>query len=385
MSDLRPPEIMTETPLVENDPCVVDLLRQPEPLPNQESYIGERRLALENSERCRVNYETFQQSDKRTAEPDYLPIRLDIENVSRCNFRCVMCQVSEWPRGQRAEDMSLEQFKNLLNEQYGLVEIKLQGLGEPLLQGDDFFEMIRHARKRHIWVRVATNASLFHVRNNDKKLIDSDVNEVQISVDGANAKTLSGIRKGAVFQRIQSNCLRINNYCAQKGIERTKMWTVVQRGNRHELPQLIDFARETGFKHAVFSLNLVDFGLPEWAKRNEDLSVENNFPDEEIRQMILLGKSKGVEVYFWRQTKKYSCDTRENLCPWPFERGYIASDLRIVPCCVIGNPDVYELGSARHGVATQWHGERWRAFRQAHLDGTPPSVCHSCYGAEKEV
>jgi hypothetical protein len=30
----------------------------------------------------------------------------------------------------------------------------------------------------------------------------------------------------------------------------------------------------------------------------------------------------------------------------PFERAYISSDQRVVPCCFIGNPDVAEIGTA---------------------------------------
>ena len=113
----------------------------------------ERELALAADPRCRENYEKYIASGRRNAKVDYLPIKLDIENVSRCNFRCTMCVVSDWPKGQRAADLTLDAFKALIDEQYGLVELKLQGLGEPTMQGDDFFAMIRYARQRNIWVR----------------------------------------------------------------------------------------------------------------------------------------------------------------------------------------------------------------------------------------
>jgi sulfatase maturation enzyme AslB (radical SAM superfamily) len=61
--------------------------------------------------------------------------------------------------------MPLEAFKNLLKEQYGAIEIKLQGMGEPLLQRDDFFKMIEYARSTYIWVRITINASLVHFRS----------------------------------------------------------------------------------------------------------------------------------------------------------------------------------------------------------------------------
>ncbi len=59
---------------------------------------------------------------------NYLSLKLDVENVSRCNFHCTMCQVSDWPGDKRAEDMTLTQFKELIDSQYGFIEIKLQAL-----------------------------------------------------------------------------------------------------------------------------------------------------------------------------------------------------------------------------------------------------------------
>ena len=90
----------------------------------------------------RANHERYKKA-KRGETLDHLPVQLDVENLSRCNFRCTMCQVSTWEKGQRAEDMTLGDFKNLIDEQIGLLEIKLQGMGEPLMAGDVFFDMIK--------------------------------------------------------------------------------------------------------------------------------------------------------------------------------------------------------------------------------------------------
>src|SRR5256885_12574651 len=153
-----------------------------------------------------------------------------------------MCKVSDWDRGKRAVALPLESFKSLLDQQYGVIEIKLQGMGEPLMQGDPYFAMLHHAREREIWVRTTTNASLLHLRDNYRRLIDADPNEVQISIDGADQATFESIRRGAVFERVVANCRLINGYCRRAGVERTKMWVVVQQANRHQLPAFVEFA-----------------------------------------------------------------------------------------------------------------------------------------------
>lgn len=381
------------------DPAAADLpandrrralraLPAPEPSAGLAAYYRERDLALAADPRKRANYERYLASSRREARPDYLPIKLDIENVSRCNFRCIMCSVSTWKHGRRAGDLSLEAFERLIDEQYGLVEIKLQGLGEPTMQRDPYFDMIRYARARHIWVRTTTNASLLHLNHNAEKLVDSDPNEIQISIDGATKQVFEGIRKGSVFERVIDNCARLNACCRQRGVVRTKMWTVVQRANFEQMADLVHLAAELGFRHHIFSLELVDWGMAEWRAANDSVSVEAELDPDRLMALVDLGAGLGVEVRFWNTTDKYSTSTPDRLCPWPFERAFVSSDLRVVPCCTIGNPDVAQIGAPLdrgdpQAFAGHWHGEEFAAFRQAHLDGRIPEICKGCYGDPK--
>jgi len=357
----------------------------PEPVPDINTYLRERQLCLSRSPERMRNYESYIRSARRSATVDYLPIRLDFENVSRCNFACIMCPVSEWPKGKRARDMPFEAFRRIIDEQYGLVEIKVQGLGEPTIQGNDYFEMIRYARAQNIWVRTTTNASLLHVKDNYRKLVDSGVNEIQISIDGADKQTFEAIRRHSKFERVVSNCKLINTYCRERGVERTKMWTVVQKGNRHQLPQLIDLAHEMGFKSAAFSLNMNDWGTEHWKNINDAVTVEGRFARSEAEQLMAKGAEADVKVSFWNVTNKYATDCTKNLCPWPFERAYISSDLRVVPCCIIANPDVFEFGVIDKDFTSVWKGETMTKFREAHLQGEIPDVCAFCYKNRKQI
>jgi MoaA/NifB/PqqE/SkfB family radical SAM enzyme len=379
------PAIMTEIVDYMDDGSALGTLPTPEPVPDVNTYLRERRISLSRSTSRLKNYITYMKSDRRSADVNYLPIRLDFENVSRCNFACTMCTVSDWHKGTRAADMPLDAFKRLIDEQYGLVEIKIQGLGEPTMQREAYFEMIKYARSRNIWVRTTTNASLLHLNNNYQKLVDSGVNEIQISIDGADKATFESIRRQSVFEQVVKNCKLINSYCDSKGVELTKMWTVVQKGNRHQLFHLVDLADEMGFRSMGFSLNLVDFGTERWREINNGVTVETSFTRREAEGLMVKGAQLGIKVRFWSVTQKYTIDDPGRLCPWPFERAYISSDLRVVPCCIIGNPDVSEIGSARENFSNVWYGEHMREFRAAHLRGEIPQVCHSCYDMRKDA
>lgn len=359
---------------------MIDLskLPQPEPAAGIKAYEAERKARLASEPRCRENWERYLAS--RGAgwcdEVDYLPVRLDVENVSRCNFACTMCAVSKWPHRRRAADMSLEAFRALIDEQYGLTEIKLNGIGEPLLQGEDFFAMIRYARERSIWVRVTTNGSLLGVNENYRKLLDAGVNEVDISIDGVSKHVFETIRVGSNFERVLDGCRKYNEYARTCGRPSAKMWTLVQRENERALYAHVDLAGRTGFRHLVFSLSLHGWGDPKLALRNRTVEIELN--QSYLEDLAALGKRLGVRVAFWSVAAKFDASSPETLCPWPFGRAVVTSDSRTVPCCMIGSPDACEIGKGKQ-FSENWHGAEYRAFRQAHLNGKIPAVCMGCY------
>lgn len=352
------------------------VLPMPEPTMGTVAYLHERQLALAADPRRAENWEKYLRSRRTCDVVDYLPVKMDIENVSRCNFRCTMCQVSDWVKGKRAEDMPFDKFKALMDELYSLVEIKLQGMGEPTLQGEDYFKMIAYARRTHVWVRTTTNASLLHLKDNYKRLIDADPNEVQISIDGADKEVFEGIRRGSRFDMVIRNCETINAY--SQASPRTKMWTVIQKANIHQLDDLVRLAADTGFTCLTFSLDLTAWGQESWERTNRGATVQSRMTLARCLGLIELGKKLGVTVSFWRNTDKYDHRHESTMCPWPFERAYISSDGRTVPCCTIANPQVADLGPAFSFIPT-WYGDIFVKFRRGHLSGDIPTVCRECY------
>ncbi len=353
--------------------------RMPMPYPDPELYRSVMEAGFAAYPERKANYQAFQHGT-RGEHVDHLPIKLDIEPVSRCNFRCAMCQVSEWPKMQRAADMTIDNYRALLDEQVGLVEIKLQGMGEALLAAEPYFEMIRLARERHIWVRSTTNASLLHLNNNHKKLIDTDICEIQISIDGATKESFEAIRNGGKFDMVTRNAKMLNDYAIQVGKLRTRMWTVVQQRNVGELMRFPALAAELGFARLTLSVDLNDWGQDRWRNSNDQIDVQNTIDPALVDSLVSDGAARGVEVTFWYIDRKYDTGSLETLCPWPFERAYIASDMRVVPCCMISNPDVLEVGSARRLTET-WNAADLGSFRRAHIDGKIPDICRTCYNS----
>jgi pyrroloquinoline quinone biosynthesis protein E len=59
--------------------------------------------------------------------------------------------------------------------------------------------MVEYARRRHIWVRSTTNASLLDRKDNYRKIIDADICELQATIDGGTKETFEKIRGGSRF------------------------------------------------------------------------------------------------------------------------------------------------------------------------------------------
>lgn len=369
---------MNATARYENVPPGMNRSYLPFPRPDQELWDSVMNAGftayperLKNLERSRI-------AEARNEEIDFLPTRLDIENVSRCNYHCTMCQVSDWPGLKRGRDMTLEEYKGLIDSlTNSLTEIKIQGMGEPLL-GKCYFEMIRYARERHIWVRSITNGSILGGNDNYKKIMDADVCELHVSIDGCDREIFEKIRRGGKFDNVSRNCKLLNEYARSVDKHRTRMWTVIQRDNYHQIEQFPLVAAELGFARLTLSLDLNDWGQDSWREVNDRIDMHNQMSPELAERIIDAGKERGVEVTFWYMDEKYEFGPKGKLCPWPFGRGYISSEMKLVPCCMIANPEVCDLGDATNIVET-WNGPKMKAFRKMHLRGNVPDFCQTCY------
>ena len=159
------------------------------------------------------------------------------------------------------------------------------------------------------------------------------------------------------------------------------MWTVVQRANQHQLEELVLLASELGFTNQVFALDMHGWSSPEWENRNKAEGVGDILNVDRLSALVELGEKRGIIVAFWTIGEKFSVNSIEKRCMWPFERAVKSSDLRTVPCCMIGNPDTFELAPGQSTVEA-WNSQDYKSFRQSHLDGKIPSVCRSCYKIE---
>jgi len=165
--------------------------------------------------------------------------------TQRCNLRCPHCYMSA---GKKAVDeLSTAECLALLGEMQGLgTEMVILTGGEPLLR-KDIYELASATSERGMWVVMGTNGVLL-TDTVAQKMIECGVKGVAISIDSIDAERHNSFRGGP---NAWEHSVRGLEVAKANGLE-VLVQTTVMEMNRHEIPQLIEFAREKG----AWSFNL---------------------------------------------------------------------------------------------------------------------------------
>ena len=98
------------------------------------------------------------------------PVEAYFEVANRCNSKCATCPLTFSPQ-ENAKQLSLEEFKTLVDQLPDLRRAVMQGIGEPLLNRE-LAPMIRHLKQHGVYVVFNTNAALL-TRRRQVELIES--------------------------------------------------------------------------------------------------------------------------------------------------------------------------------------------------------------------
>ena len=148
-----------------------------------------------------------EQKGTNNKEDLLIPKRLTIETVFGCNASCSMC-VIDLPTKRKKCIMPLDMSNYILDEfspyKDQINQLDFFGLGEPLLD-PHLFERIKYAKGLGFKnIGISTNADLLD-KDKQRKLLDSDIDTILLSVDGIKKDTHEKIRRGVNFERVIDN------------------------------------------------------------------------------------------------------------------------------------------------------------------------------------
>ncbi len=159
---------------------------------------------------------------RRKSVLNALPVEYVVETTAKCNLYCPMC-----PREthkQAKEDMADEIFERLVRESGQSAEhMMLIGLGEPFMDRK-IFERIEYCERHNISTLLSTNGTFFDEKT-CARLLDTPLEHITLSFDGATKASFEYYRKGANFEKVRDNFLRFARMKHERG---AKVQVVVQ-------------------------------------------------------------------------------------------------------------------------------------------------------------
>lgn len=172
-----------------------------------------------------------------------VPVHLEVDFSSRCNYRCPMCHQSKLDMGRNQLDGPA--LDSLIDALPYVDTVMIAGLGEPLLYPglDRFLPQVRRYRCRS---HLFTNGELIHRH----LALLAQLDRISISFDGATRETFEYLRRGGHFDRVVANVRMLRVAAPQTRLVTS---TVISRRNLQEVSAIVALAADMGFDEVHLS------------------------------------------------------------------------------------------------------------------------------------
>src|SRR5208282_1224453 len=195
------------------------------------------------------------------------------ELTKGCNLRCIHCRATATELSAPS-DLSTEAARDIIDQIVAVsTPILVLSGGEPLFRSD-IFQLARYGTDKGLRVALATNGTLV-TRHVARMIVDSGVQRVAISLDGADALTHDTFRgiPGA-FDAAIAGFRNLKDVGMSLQIN-----TTIARHNAHQLPAVLELAKEIG-ADALHTFLLVPVGC------GVDIAAEQMVPAEEYEKIL---------------------------------------------------------------------------------------------------
>ncbi|MFA5961932.1 MAG: radical SAM/SPASM domain-containing protein [Parcubacteria group bacterium] len=258
-----------------------------------------------------------------------MPLRARIEVSRLCNLKCRSCPMG-MNKIKNKGIMSLDDFKKIIKLiKKSVIEIALFNYGEPLIN-PDIAKMVKLAKVSGIkMVSIYSNGLLLN-KKLSRKLINSGLDNITISIDGASNDTYKKYRVGGDLNLILKN---IKDFIAVKkdmGAKKPALEVqfVVMKHNEHEIEKFSEICKNIGVDEVVFKTFNAYMG---------------GYEDRKIN-LKFIPKNINYSRYKTASAKEVSSQYALSRCAWPWENLVVSANGDICLCCHDYNSD-YKLGN----------------------------------------
>lgn len=293
----------------------------------------------------------------RFEEETPVPLHVDFELSTFCNYKCPMCPFGV-PKAERPATFSqvagwfdFELFKKVIDEgvPLGLKAIDLSYYNEPLMR-KDLTDLIDYAAARGVMdIMMSTNGELLS-RDMTERLLDTGLTRLLVSLDAYTEETFAKIRVGGHFHKVMSN---VEHFLTRKKA----------RG------QVLPITRVSFVKTKLNESELAAF-IDHWKPKVDYLSIQELIEFDEMRQPL---------------TPESRIQNDDFRCHQPWHRLTIRANGDALPCCTIWGQQL-PVGNIRdRSLQDLWKSPAMVELRTIHAEGRyhENPVCKRC--AESSV
>jgi MoaA/NifB/PqqE/SkfB family radical SAM enzyme len=268
-----------------------------------------------------------------------VPDRVYVESTNVCNLDCIMCptglHIDTRPKGFMAWDL----YTEIIDEIAPFAEaVVLHSWGEPLLH-TRIIDMITYAKDRGLLVETSTNATRL-TEDIARKLIDSGLDRIYLSMDGLTKETYEKVRVKGKFEVVLGNIERFLEL-------------------KHELGSPIEADIQ------IVRLSETDAEVEEFVKRWQTTHADLINIKELDTWGGQIDEVNGLAV----EVDPNDPNLDRKPCPNLWYHCHIHWDGVLVSCSRDYDA-ITPLGNVKNGgVLKTWHGARMRQMRKWHAGG----------------
>ena len=289
-----------------------------------------------------------------------LPLSLAIEPTTSCNLRCPEC-----PSGLRSFSRPIgmlekEAFQKMIMQVKDTVlSMLFYFQGEPYLNRN-FLDLVKQANEAGIYTATSTNA---HFLDNEtaKKTVESGLDRLIISIDGASQDTYESYRVGGSLEKVIAGTKNVIHW--KKKLNSKKPHVIFQflvvKPNEKDIPEIYKLAKELGVDEVKLkTAQIYDY------KKGSPLIPDN--PKYSRYQLQTNG--------FYRIKNKLL-----NQCWKMWHSCVVTWDGKVVPCCFDKDAQ-HQLGTLSNTPFEDiWKGKAYTNFREKVIQSRKEiDICTNC-------
>tara|TARA_B100000497_G_scaffold76096_1_gene85144 strand:- start:1465 stop:2385 length:921 start_codon:yes stop_codon:yes gene_type:complete len=289
-----------------------------------------------------------------------LPFNISIEPTTSCNLGCPECPSGLKSFTRDTGTLSVDFYNKFLHEvQKDLIYLYFYFQGEPYLH-PDFLSLVKAASEKNIYTVTSTNAHFLSPRK-ATETIQSGLDRILISIDGASQETYESYRKGGKLAKVIEGTKNLVK--AKSQLNSSTPHIIIQflvvKPNEHEIPEILQLGKDLGVDEVKLkTAQVYDF------KNGSEL----------IPSIEQYSRYRKNEDGSYRIKNKL-----ENKCWKLWHSCVVTWDGNIVPCC-FDKDAKYEMGSLQtHSFQSIWGNKNYKAFRGQLVNNRKSiDICTNC-------